>query len=666
MGSGEPDLGVALAEVISYVGDLLSYRQDAIATEAYLETAQSRISLRRHAVLVDYHVHDGCNSRVWMQLQVAGNPGTAVPLDQASTRFYTYAPGMPPTLAPASGNERAALLAGVQVFEPMYSAQLYPEHNQLRFYTWGDANCCLPQGATEATLRGGYPNLKPGDVLVFVERLGPETGQPGDADLRHRCAVRLTSVATKDSSGNPLVDPLFASDGTPVIGPGQSPAVLTEIEWGPGDALPFALCISSTYVDDSGKSHSLVDVSVALGNVVLADHGLSLGNIPIGTVPAPLYSAVPASGADRCQTIAVATPPVRFRPVVPDSPITQVAPLALAAGLPSLTLSAADLMNVIASDAVPAIALTSPGTTWLSQQDLLESGESDPEFVVEVESNGTASLRFGDNTNGLAPDTGTSFTASYRIGNGSAGNVGAESVVFKAAHPSVQSCSNPMPASGGTDPETNDQIRRRAPQAFLTQDRAVTLPDYEAITESQAGVDQAVATLRWTGSWYTVFIAAQPLGGGNLSPSLRTSLKTGVGQYRLMGQDLELESPQYLSLEIELRITVDPNYFQSDVAASLQAVLGNRMLPNGQKGLFYPDNFTFGQTVYLSPVYAAARSVAGVVAVVATRFQPQGSRGAQYLSAGAIRLATLQIARLDNDPSYPDHGRLTLVMEGGK
>jgi hypothetical protein len=90
------------------------------------------------------------------------------------------------------------------------------------------------------------------------------------------------------------------------------------------------------------------------------------------------------------------------------------------------------------------------------------------------------------------------------------------------------------------------------------------------------------------------------------------------------------------------------------------------MLPNGQKGLFYPDSFTFGQTVYLSPVYAAARSVAGVTSVVATKFQPQGVNTSQYLTQGEIKLGALQVARMDNDPNYPDHGQLTLNMQGGK
>ena len=137
-------------------------------------------------------------------------------------------------------------------------------------------------------------------------------------------------------------------------------------------------------------------------------------------------------------------------------------------------------------------------------------------------------------------------------------------------------------------------------------------------------------------------------------------------RYRLAGQDLLLESPQYVSLEIVLQVCVDPDYFQADVEQSLLQVLGSGILPNGTKGLFYPDNFTFGQTVYLSPVYVAARSVAGVTSVTALTFQPQGVNTTQYLAAGEIKLGSLEVARLANDPSFPGHGQLRLVMQGGK
>ena len=69
------DLGVALVELLAYAADQLSYYQDEVATEAYLGTAHKRVSVRRHARLLDYHMHDGSNSRAWVCLSVTEGSG---------------------------------------------------------------------------------------------------------------------------------------------------------------------------------------------------------------------------------------------------------------------------------------------------------------------------------------------------------------------------------------------------------------------------------------------------------------------------------------------------------------------------------------------------------------------------------------------------------------
>ena len=76
--------------------------------------------------------------------------------------------------------------------------------------------------------------------------------------------------------------------------------------------------------------------------------------------------------------------------------------------------------------------------------------------------------------------------------------------------------------------------------------------------------------------------------------------------------------------------------------------------------------FSFGQTVYLSPIYAAARGVAGVESLEVTRFQRQGQNDLRYLSAGRMNLGRLEIPRLDNDPNFPERGVLRLTLHGGK
>ena len=112
------DQVTTLAELIAYVGDLQHYQLDAIATEAYLRTARRRSSLRRHALLVDYAMHEGCNSRAWLHLDVNGSPFT-LPED---LRFHTQVAGVPTRILPGSPDERTALQARPVVFEPMHEA----------------------------------------------------------------------------------------------------------------------------------------------------------------------------------------------------------------------------------------------------------------------------------------------------------------------------------------------------------------------------------------------------------------------------------------------------------------------------------------------------------------------------------------------------------------
>ena len=80
------DLGIALVELLAYVADYLSYQQDAIATEAYFGTARRRISVRRHARLVDYSLFEGCNARVWVQIRLKEGSDNVLLLAQDGER----------------------------------------------------------------------------------------------------------------------------------------------------------------------------------------------------------------------------------------------------------------------------------------------------------------------------------------------------------------------------------------------------------------------------------------------------------------------------------------------------------------------------------------------------------------------------------------------------
>jgi len=681
------DLGIALVELLAYVGDYLSYQQDAVATESYLGTARRRASVRRHARLIDYPMHDGRNARVWVQLKVsAAGSGLMLKKEEGrkTTKLLTQVDGLSDSFVIPQESEAfdKAVAARAQVFELMQDITLFEAHNEMKFYTWGARECCLPKGATHATLDGGFANLNADDVLVLVEKRGPKTGETEDANPAHRHPVRLTNVMV----GSDLVGGQFR---TP---PNNNSVPVTEIDWARRDALPFALCVSSRI---ETAFHD--DVSVALGNIVLADHGMTFTDKPEGktdlsrvatslepdTVPAanPTLTRVIPSATDRCEDPTIQQTPVRYRPRLNQAPVTQAAPYD-PDGPPS---SASATIRLSFEDPaefpVPVVALidpNKPSASWEPWRDLLGSKPSDTHFVVEIEADGTAYLRFGDDQSGLRPAEGVTFLATYRIGNGSAGNVGADTIshivssdsnfISDLSNPKIIGVRNPLPASGGTDPETIEHVRQNAPSAFRKQERAVTPEDYEEIAtrgdvaeRCDLDVQRAAATLRWTGSWHTMFLTVDRLSGQNVTEDFERKLRGCLERYRMAGQDLEVDGPQYVSLEIDMAVCVKLGYFFDDVKEALFEVFSNRTLPNGRHGVFHPDNFSFGQPVYLSSVFSAAQSVTGVDSIAVTKFQRQGINSNEALDSGKLNLGRLEIARLDNDANFPEHGVFRVI-----
>jgi hypothetical protein len=658
------DLGIVLVELLAYVADYLSYQQDATATEAYLGTARRRVSVKRHARLIDYFVHEGATARVWVQAVAADGVSNVVLAGQDKitgfrTRLITRVSGLPPHLTSRSPEFQRALAAPA-TFELVNEIPLFSEHNTMQFYTWGSEACCLPKGATTATLLKGFPNLKEGTVLIFSEVRGPLTGDPEDADPTHRCAVRLSADAVVRQ------DPIGGRFHVP---PDNNPVTVTEIQWNAEDALPFPLCISAR----QGTAF-FDDVSVALGNIVLADYGATrTDDLPPVPQPNPVLTRVPAEAADRCHPAELQTVAARYRPALPLGPVTHVADYKLT----DLSISATAVMRVPDATPQPAIylrELNQAGQKWQALPDLLGSNETVKAFVLEVESDGTAYLRFGDDQFGERPVPGLQLQATYRIGNGAAGNLGAESLAHiisdqpEVAAGVVQRISNPMPAAGGIDPETIEQVRQRAPSAFrAAQERAVTPDDYaEKAQKARSDIQRAAATFRWTGSWRTVFVSVDRLGGAEVTPKFQSDLRKAIEPFRMAGHDLEVNAPIFVPLQLDMTVCVDPAYFISDVRNAILAIFNNGVDASGRKGLFHADRFSFGQPVFLSPFYAAAQAVDGVRRVDITRFERQNDAGSSGIDTGRITMSRLEIARLDNDPNFRERGFFNLTVQGGR
>jgi predicted phage baseplate assembly protein len=228
------------------------------------------------------------------------------------------------------------------------------------------------------------------------------------------------------------------------------------------------------------------------------------------------------------------------------------------------------------------------------------------------------------------------------------------------------SIANPVPAFGGTEPEDVEAARRDAPQAFRTQQRAVTAADYAEVAERRAEVQRAAASFRWTGSWHTVFVTADRTGGAAVDAPFERRLRRHLERYRMAGYDLEIDAPRFVALDIELHVCVAAEHFRAPVLKALREVLSAGVRADGQLGLFHPDRFSFGEPVYLSPIIAAAQSVQGVESVKATRFRRLVQPGPTTLADGVIPIGRLEVAQLADDPNFRERGRLVIEIGGGK
>ncbi len=695
-----PDIGITLVELLAYAGDYLSYYQDAVATEAYLGTARRRVSVKRHARLVDYHLHEGCNARTWVAI------GTSQDRDirAGSLAFTTDFTGAPDTSSAVpdwsafDGIEEALY----EVFLPLVPdpdamLRLRAAHNEILVYPWGDRSCCLPKGATGVTLTDGSPpepepipdpddpeapepddpdcdppevendqdrqgtrtlDLRPGDVLIFEEVLGPETGSSADADPTRRHAVRLISV-------EPSVDPL---NGQPVL----------DVTWGEEDALPAPFCIST--VGPPPDCALLENVSVVRGNVVLADHGRwrppeDLGCVPLSDDPPVCLAEGRVADIARragCFTHTPIQGPLTFA-----SEMDHIMPAAHSLrqdprqAVPNLNVTSEPDPDCVPPDDPIGIPPGQVARHWTVVRDLLASGARDAHVVADIDTRRRAVLRFGDDRLGRAPDPFSRIRAARRTGNGPQGNVGADKLTVPVHETLIDGLiltpRNPLPATGGVAPEPVAEAKLFAPYSFGQElARAITPADYAEIAERHPKVQRAAAEQRWNGSWYEMRVAIDPVGQAIADEALLAELYRELSRYRRIGHDLAVRPARQVPLDICMIVCVAPTHLRAAVKRELQAVFGAECRADGSLGLFHPDMLSFGGDISLSQLVAAAQSVDGVDSVTITRLERQYEGPNGELADGVLPIGPLEVARADSDPNAPEHGRVIFDMRGGR
>lgn len=633
----EADLGMVVMEVLAAMADELSYFQDRIAGESLLATATQPLSLLHLSRLVDYEPAPATVATVLLQLDVL--PGTTAITAPVHCQ------------ALAAGGGLIDFEVGHGLADPAtggLAALDYPvdaRWNRFRSgvpnlvpYWWDESQRCLPAGSTSFDLLGWGFGLTAGQSLL-IDTAGPTSADPPVRE------VVVTGLVPQQ-----LMDPVFGVQLTRV-----------------------------TLLGPTAYDHDLT-ATIYAGNLVPATQGLrtsetfAIPGATSGTPPVNAAAALVRLSAN--WTPDDPTPDYRY--CLGSGPLAWIAGTGSDAG----TAQAARPELVLLQDPGGASPLAWGWVRWL-----LDAGAGDRAFTLtpeqysavlsaggstwfDYDGGAGTTIRFGDGTFGSLPAPGLVFQAVYRVGGGAAGNVPADTITVVAAGgtaPPVVSCTNPFPATGGTDAETPQQIRDRAPQAFRANPlRIVRPPDYVAAAQSLPWVQQAGTTFRWTGSWLTVLSAADPVATEQPTLPEVAQLSDLLNRRRLAGYESYVLPPRYVSVDLQITLCADPAYFGADVEAAVLDALRPGPLPGGAAGFFDHTRWGFGAPLESSALLAAVQACTGVDGVTLVLFRPRGGQRGWAPLPETLAVGADQILRVDDDPSRPEAGSLKVIVNGGK
>jgi hypothetical protein len=613
-----------LLELLAHHGDMLSYYQDRVANEAFLDTATQRYSIRQHGLLLGYQLFDGASATTVLGVEcaVSGHVprGLQVRMEER--------PGEAPV-----------------VFSVRERTRVEQENNALVPAAWpGAHDARVPAGETRMLLWGAAQALRQGQRIAFVQGAFSQI-------------VTLTEVTRMELPG-------WVEDPSEPLTPAAVP--VTEITWSAAERLArdlFPWQHDPPITDAAEQEAQRLRI---YGNLVDAVHGenrVAWLNPGSGV---RRHDVVMTLDSQNSTVLTVRRGPDRVRMLralrVPEGPV--------------LFDRAEDGSGAL------ALELLIDDELWYAQEHLHRSHSYDHHYVATTAEDGSVWLQLGDGIHGRAVElpaaanaTGPRIAIRYRIGDPISGNC-ALGTLTRAVRPEdtgsdagvdfsglgATTFTNVVPGRGGRQPEAMDAARQAIPASLRRAplERAVTLYDYASAAEAVPGVARAAAR-SLGGMFNTVVVLVDPDGQGELDPALARAVSERLDRLRMTGREHWVAAPAYVPLDIDLGVCAQPGWPRHEVRDRVYTALrpGTRERP----GFFHPDHLSFAEAIELGDVLAHVQSLPGVRSVKAFVFRRLLVSSANPV-APRIRLGATEIARMDGDPAFPDNGRLVVRVAG--
>jgi len=460
-------------------------------------------------------------------------------------------------------------------------------------------------------------------TLLDLENLRPDlVGVQAVAVSGKRQKISIVSSLDFYPDDGSAKTPLNPSDLLTIIDPSPLPLKQGSIPNWTSETAPIILRVQ----DSSGRTGT---VTTAVSNFDLALAATSDPDVEecalvsaVTTIPAPGSTEVPTphtrillrSNLLNCYDRTVTTVNANVGLATHGQSVSEVMGSGSAATPnQSFTLRQSPLTFVQAptpTGSQSTLNVRANSVSWIEAPTLYGQGPSQQVFATLNQADGTTDVFFGDGIEGATLPTGmNNIVATYRIGSGSAGNVGAGAISTILDRPvGVNGVNNAQAATGGHDAQTNDGIRANAPQTVLTLGRAVSLADYQNFAATFAGIAKASAIWIPSGTTKGVFLTVAGVDGAALPPGNPT-LQNLVTALRNYGNPMiPIHAQTFLETLFGLTadLKYDPAYDQAAVQTQVLQTLSNS---------YGFANRTFGQGVSVDEIAAVIQAVPGVIAV---------------------------------------------------
>lgn len=247
---------------------------------------------------------------------------------------------------------------------------------------------------------------------------------------------------------------------------------------------------------------------------------------------------------------------------------------------------------------------------WTQVQHLLDYGSTSLVYSIFSDSDNVVRISFGDGVSGVIPTNYSEIRVRYTVGGGSIGNISVNTLdsidyipgLSEGETTAIQGAitlTNETVGLGGSDPESNDQIRVAAPSSLRSGNRAVTLKDFADLAVSVSGVGKANATANvWTS--VTLYIApTRTAQDTDIAPGLDDNgdptaefnrLEEDVSDYLtdkvLIGTTVTIQPPSYIDAVVTIQYTKSETYTVDEAEENLKNAL---LTGYGYVNMFFQD-----------------------------------------------------------------------------